>query len=129
MGIVRRIRRLTTDRAEIGLQVIANTLVGVDLIEQRRSIDADYSVDGETTINGRAFHGLFLALRKREGDQPVQSLIIPAIEYQPTRRFRLQTSKSASAIKFGRLIEQQPDWVWSTVEPIGIVAGAARDDA
>jgi hypothetical protein len=120
-------RRLTTDRAEIGLQVIANTLVGVDLIEQRRSVDADYSVDGEpTTISGRAFHGLFLTLKKREADHPVQSLIIPAIEYQPTRRFRLQTSKSASAIKFGRLIEQQPDWVWSTVEPIGLVA-AARD--
>ena len=127
LGIVRRMRRLTTDRAEIGLQVIANTLVGVDLIEQRRSVDADYSVDGEpTTISGRAFHGLFLTLKKREADHPVQSLIIPAIEYQPTRRFRLQTSKSASAIKFGRLIEQQPDWVWSTVEPIGLVA-AARD--
>jgi hypothetical protein len=130
LGIVRRMRRLTTDRAEIGLQVIANALVGVDLIEQRRSIDADYSVDGETTINGRVFHGLFLTLRKREADQPVQSLIIPAIEYQPTRRFRLQTSQSASSIKFGRLIEQQPDWVWSTVEPIGLAAAsAARDRA
>jgi hypothetical protein len=130
LGIVRRMRRLTSDRAEIGLQVIANTLVGVDLIEQRRSIDADYSVDGETTINGRAFHGLFLALRKRDADQAVQSLIIPAIEYQPTRRFRLQTSKSASSIKFGRLIEQQPDWVWSTVEPLGMAAaGTARNGA
>ncbi len=130
LGIVRRMRRLTTDRAEIGLQVIANTLIGVDLIEQRRSIDADYSVDGETTtINGRAFHGLFLTLKKRDAEQAVQSLIIPAIEYQPTRRFRLQTSKSASAIRFGRLIEQQPDWVWSTVEPIEIAAAArtARD--
>jgi hypothetical protein len=130
LGIVRRMRRLTTDRAEIGLQVIANALVGVDLIEQRRSIDADYSIDGETTINGRVFHGLFLTLKKRDSEQPVQSLIIPAIEYQPTRRFRLQTSQSASSIKFGRLIEQQPDWVWSTVEPIGLAnAASARRHA
>ncbi len=35
LGIVRRMKRLTADRAEIGLQVIANTLVGVELIEQR----------------------------------------------------------------------------------------------
>ena len=37
LGIVRRMRRLTTDRAEIGLQVIANALVGVDLVEQRKA--------------------------------------------------------------------------------------------
>ena len=36
LGIVRRMKRLTTDRAEIGLQVIANTLVGVELVEQRK---------------------------------------------------------------------------------------------
>jgi len=129
LGIVRRMRRLTTERAEIGLQVIANTLVGVDLIEQRRSIDTDYSVDGApTTTNGRAFHGLFLSLRKRESAHAVQSLIIPAIEYQTTRRFRLQTSRSSSAIRFGRLLEQQPDWVWSTVEPIGLAAARAADE-
>ena len=63
---------MTADRAEIGLQVIANTLVGVDLVEQRkRDATSDYSVDGETTtINGRVFHGLFLALRKRDGEPP-----------------------------------------------------------
>ena len=42
LGIVRRMRRLTTDRAEIGLQVIANTLVGVDLIEHRKSDGGGY---------------------------------------------------------------------------------------
>ena len=33
LGIVRRMKRLTTERAEIGLQVIANNLVGVELAE------------------------------------------------------------------------------------------------
>ncbi|HEY8244295.1 MAG TPA: hypothetical protein VII68_12595, partial [Casimicrobiaceae bacterium] len=44
LGIVRRMKRLTSDRAEIGLQVIANTLVGVELVEQKKSSggDADY---------------------------------------------------------------------------------------
>jgi hypothetical protein len=126
LGIVRRMRRLTTDRAEIGLQVIANALVGVDLVEQRRSEGADYSVDGEaTTINGRSFHGLFLSLRKREADNAVQSLIVPAVEYQPARRFKVLTSKSVTPIRFGRLLEQQPDWVWTAVEPLELASPAA----
>ncbi len=118
LGIVRRMKRLTTDRAEIGLQVVANTLVGVELVEQRKSVDADYSVNGEaTTINGRSFGGLFLSLRKRETDPVVQSLIVPAVEYQPAKRFKVLTARSANTIRFGRLLEQQPDWVWTAVEP------------
>ena len=123
LGIVRRMKKMTTDRAEIGLQVIANLLVGVDLVEQRKSLDADYSVDGETTtINGRTFQGLFLTLRKREGDSAVQSLIVPAAEYQPTKRLKLMTSKAVNPIRFGRLLEQQPDWVWATVDMLDLAS-------
>jgi cyclic-di-GMP-binding protein len=119
LGVVRRIKRLTSDRAEIGLQVIANALLGVDLIEQRKSLDADYSVDGEqTTINGRTFAGLFLALRKRNVDAPVHSLMLPAFEYQPSRRLKLQTLRSITPIRLGRLLEQQQDWVWTAIEPL-----------
>ncbi len=123
LGIVRRMKRMTADRAEIGLQVIANTLLGVDLIEQRKSVDSDYSVDGEaTTINGRTFHGLFLTLKKREGEPAVHSLVVPAVEYQPAKRLKLMTSKTINPIRFGRLLEQQPDWVWATVEPLDLAA-------
>jgi len=129
LGIVRRMKRMTSDRAEIGLQVIANTLVGVELVEQKKSSsgDSDYSVEGEhSTLDGRVFAGLFLALRKREGETAVQSLIVPAVEYQPARRFRLNTSRSTVPIRFGRLIEQQPDWVWAAVEPLDLGSGDVR---
>ena len=128
LGIVRRMKRLTADRAEIGLQVIANTLVGVELVEQRKGDGhPDYSVEGEhSTLDGRVFAGLFLALRKREGDNAVQSLIVPAVEYRPARRFRLNTSRSTVPIRFGRLIEQQPDWVWAAVEPLDLGSGDLR---
>jgi hypothetical protein len=117
LGVARRIRRLTSDRAEIGLQVIASQLLGVDLVEQRKSDAGDYSIDGEvTTINGRAFAGLLLALRKRETDAPVHSLMLPAAEYQPARRLKLQTSRAMSPIRLGRLLEQQPEWVWTAIE-------------
>jgi hypothetical protein len=119
LGVARRIRRLTSERAEIGLQVIASALIGVDLIEQRRSLDADYSVDGEiTTINGRSFAGLFLAMRKRDSDVPVHSLILPAVEYQPARKLKLQTARLITPVRLGRLLEQQPDWVWTAIEPL-----------
>jgi hypothetical protein len=129
LGIVRRIRRITSDRGEIGLQIIANSLVGVDLVEQRRTTESDYSVDGEpTTISGRMFHALFLTLRKRDGDAAVQSLIVPAAEYRPSRRFRVQTATSSLAIRFGRLLEQEPDWVWATVEPLELPPSARAAD-
>ncbi|CAG0972858.1 hypothetical protein BURK1_01321 [Burkholderiales bacterium] len=131
LGIVRRMRRLTTDRAEIGLQVIANTLIGVELCEQRRDGgNAGYAVEGQqSTLDGRMFSGLFLALRKREGESAVQSLIVPAVEYQPARRFRLNTSRTAVPVRFGRLIEQQPDWVWAAIEPFELAGGDADGPA
>jgi hypothetical protein len=46
----------------------------------------------------------------------VQSLVVPAAEYQPSKRLRLVAGKTTQPIRFGRLLEQQPDWVWATVE-------------
>jgi len=119
LGIVRRMKRLTSERAEIGLQLIASALAGVDLIEQRKSHADDYSVDGmPTTINGRIFPGLFLSLRKKGSEAAVHSLMLPAVEYQPSRKLKLQTPRSITPIRLGRLLEQQPDWVWTAVDAV-----------
>jgi hypothetical protein len=118
LGIVRRMKRLTNERAEIGLQIIANNLVGVELAEQKRG-DADYSVDGVVpTVSSRRFHGLFLSLTKRESETAIQTLIVPAGEYQAGKRLRMTAAKSSTSIAFGRLLEQQPDWIWATVESL-----------
>ncbi len=116
LGIVRRMKRLTADRAEIGMQIIANNLVGVELSSPKRG-EADYSVDGAApTVTGRRFHGLFLSLRKRNDDAPIQTLIVPAGEYQPGKRLQMSIATQTQPIAFGRLLEQQPDWIWATVE-------------
>jgi cyclic-di-GMP-binding protein len=116
LGIVRRMKRLTAERAEIGLQIIANNLVGVELSSPKRG-EADYSVDGAVpTVSGRRFHGLFLSLRKRSDDAPIQTLIVPAGEYQPGKRLQMSIATTVQSIAFGRLLEQQPDWIWATVE-------------
>src|SRR5437868_3732087 len=118
LGIVRRMRRHTSERTEIGLEIIASTLAGVDLVEQRRNAEADYLVDGdEGMINGRSFIALFLTLKKSDNGQAVQSLIVPASEYQASKRLTLVTSKSIYRVVLGGPIEQQGEWVWTAVEP------------
>lgn len=125
MGIVRRMRRLSTAHAEIGLQLIANALAGAELVEQRKQHDTDYTVDREpTTIGARRFRGLFLSFSRRAGEPTVQSLIVPHADYQPGKRYTLHTPGSARLIRFGRLLEQHTDWVWTVIEPIEPTAAA-----
>ncbi|HEX3632800.1 MAG TPA: hypothetical protein VHZ01_09865 [Casimicrobiaceae bacterium] len=129
LGIVRRMKRLTSERAEIGLQVIANNLVGVELFEQKRG-DADYSVDGVVpTVSGRRFPGLFLSLRRRDSEATIQTLIVPAGEYQPGKRMQMSVARVSQQIAFGRLLEQQPEWIWATIEPQDNGARAAAATA
>jgi hypothetical protein len=121
LAVVRRMRRLTAERAEIGVQVIANSLIAVTLVEPKRAGTEGYSVDGVGAgDDGRRFAALFLALRRRDADSSVQSLIVPPAEFQPTRRFRLETTKAAYPVRFGSLLEQAPDWVWAAIEPIDL---------
>ena len=117
--IVRRMTRRTTERAEIGLEIIANTLVGVELAEQRKFADPGYSVDGEPAmLNGRVFHGLLLAIATRPGGPEVQSVVIPAVEYHPARRFRLKTPRTVFSVRFGRQLDAQADWTWAAIESL-----------
>jgi len=119
LGIIRRMKRTSADRAEIGLAIIADSISSVEVTEQRKPGAEDYSIDGEgTTINGRRFGALLLSLRPRDAEPMVQSLVVPAVEYQPAKRYRLATDKASYKIRFGRLIEQQPDWVWTAIEPL-----------
>ena len=132
MGIVRRMRRLSAGVAEIGLQLIANTLVNASLLEQRKMRDGNYAVNGEhATDAGRRFYGLFLSFNRRASEPAVQSLIVPPVEYQPGKRYTLQEQNTVRTVRFGRLIEQQKDWVWTVIEPLepGVLPTDAKPSA
>ena len=119
LGIVRRMRRLSSVEGEIGLQLIADALVCADLSEQRKVRADDYSVNGENpAASGRQFHGLFLSINRREGEPPVQSLIVPAVEYHPSRLYTLRIGAAARPIRHGRLLEQHADWVWTVIDSV-----------
>ena len=103
----------------IGLEIIANTLVGVELAEQRKFADAGYSVDGEQAeVNGRVFRGLLLAITPRTGGPAVHSVIIPTVEYQPAKRFKVKTPRTIFPARFGRQLDAQADWAWTAIEPL-----------
>ena len=126
MGIIRRMRRLSTKDAEIGLQLIANTVASAELIEHRKPRDAHYSVNGENpAAAGRQFNGLFLSFQRRPDESPVQSLIVPAVEYHTSRRYTLRTGMSTRTIRHGRLLEQHADWVWTVIDPVAPEADTA----
>jgi cyclic-di-GMP-binding protein len=123
LGIIRRMKRTSADRAKIGLAIIADTISAVDVNEQRKRGIDEYSIDGEgTTINGRRFGALLLSLRARDGEPMVQSLVVPAVEYQPARRYQVTSEKAEYRVRFGRLVEQQPDWIWTAIEPLDAAA-------
>jgi hypothetical protein len=119
LGIVRRIRRLTTKDAEIGLQLIANSIASAALTEQKKLPDASYSVNGENPARkGRQFDGLFLSFRRRPEEAPVQSLIVPSGEYHASRRYTLRAAGSVRTIRHGRLLEEHLGWVWTVIDYI-----------
>ncbi len=126
LGITRRMRRLSAQEAEIGLQLIANALVNADLCELRKVRESDYSVNGEIpTITGREFQGLFLSFSRREGEPPVQSLIVPAVEYHASKQYTLRTGASPRTIRYGRVLERHADWVWTVADPVAPGTAAA----
>ena len=112
-------KRHNADRAEIGLQVIADTLAGVDLVEQRKrcATPNTRSTAKERRSPAACSRGAArarAARRRADGAIADRSCCrIPADE-----RYRLKTSKTDYSVRFGRLIEQQPDWIWTAIEPL-----------
>jgi len=129
LGIVRRMRRLSGNLAEVGLELIADELVDADLVEQRKGRVIGYGVGaGNAAVSGRRFAGLVLSYRRPAGGPAVQSLIVPVAEYEPTKRYLLRTGTSTRPIRFGRVLEQQSEWTWTVVEPLEPDAAAAAVD-
>jgi hypothetical protein len=125
LGIVRRMRRLSTQDAEIGLQLIANTLASAELVEQKKARDGSFPTAAQqAALAGRKFYGLYLSFRRREDEAPVQSLIVPAGEYHASRRYSLHTGSTMRTIRHGRLLEQHADWVWTVIDLVAAEGNA-----
>lgn len=119
LGIVRRMRRVSADSAEIGLQRIADSITIIELAAQQVTHDDDAPTGaGAASRRWRTLRGLFLAMHPRSRDGAVQSIILPAGEYDEHQHFRLRTRTSEYSIHFGSVMERQSDWVWAAVQSL-----------
>lgn len=113
---IRRLRRLTSDRAEVGLQVMAQAVVGVEL-EAKQSTDDTYHVDGRSvTLSTSRYVALFV-IGKASGNGPAsRSIIVPPNAYDTTVTFRVSTARAAYAVRLGGIIERHGEWLWADLE-------------
>lgn len=118
VGLIRRMRRLSANRAEIGLELIDDAPVSADLTEQRPPGEIRYTLDADPALAPRKFRGLYVRHRKRGAEPSTPSLLVPPVEYQPERRYLLKLPGSARPIQYGAMLEQHADWVWSLLEPV-----------
>src|SRR5579862_2881031 len=76
LGVVRRMKRQTAERADIGMQIIANDIAIADLEEQKRA-EVDYITDGlATTVSNRRIEALSLSLKKQDGEAAVRTVVV-----------------------------------------------------
>jgi hypothetical protein len=119
LGIVRRMRRLSATSAEIGLQLIANALISVDIVLQPTAGDAEHPVPDERASRaGRKARGLYLSFHRHTDEPAVQSVIVAPVEYRPARLCSLQTASGARMVRLGRVLERHTDWAWTVIEPV-----------
>ena len=104
--------------AEIGLQLVADSLASAELTEQKKLPDASYWVNGENHALGRKFHGLYLSFRRRPDEAPVQSLVVPSGEYHASRGYTLRAAGAVRTIRHGRLLEEHTGWVWTVIDNV-----------
>jgi len=78
----------------------------------------------DSAVAARQFRGLFLSFRRRPEESPVQSLIVPAVEFHTSRVYTLRIGRSARTIRHGRLLEQHADWVWTVIDPVPVESDA-----
>jgi hypothetical protein len=127
LGVVRRLNKVSNEEVEAGVNVIAERMVAVTFAAKRRaSEDMGYVVDGlDMSTIGERFEGLYLPPPSRP-DKPLamKTVIIPTSEYQEGRNVLLTTAHSVYTVALRHLVEQRPDWSWSTIQ---IVEKKSRD--
>jgi hypothetical protein len=123
LGIVRRIKRITADQVDLGLQIIALRPVRIMIQAQRHRLPSGYSVDGEeTTIQGQRREGFYLTPIDPDGKSASKTLIVPASEYEANQVINVNTGQTTYSILLRHALERHAEWVWTTMEVVGKTA-------
>ena len=116
LGIVRRLRRRTSENTELGVEIIAQNAT-MTMVSTLATRDSGYSVNGVDTASGsQGFHALYLPPQQYTRAAAVRSLVLPASEFAPGRRLWVRADGAAREIRLFVLLEQGTDWVWTSFE-------------
>ena len=113
VGVVRRLRRRTSEHTELGVEVIARQ---VQLMVVTRGGPRDGGFSGDTMSGaGQSFQVLDLR-PSVSGKPPIRSMILQAIEYTPGRHLTISINGVPKDIRLFAPLEQTRDWVWTAYE-------------
>jgi len=119
LGVVRRLVKATTNKADVGVSVIASRFAAVALHARRQARkDMGFVVDGvDVSTIGERFDGLYLPPPSRP-HQPLDmhTLIIPASEYVAGGSAVVIAGETVYTLALRELIERRADWCWVAVE-------------
>ena len=118
LGIVRRLRNESSRETDIGIEVVAQNLVQVQL--QAFAPTSDGYKEAET-ITGfpHNFYGLYLPAEDSSPKRKQRTLIIPRDEFdshKPEEPLSLVAGQFVYTIGLRHPLEKQADWAWAALE-------------
>ncbi|MEO8133463.1 MAG: hypothetical protein ABI831_05780 [Betaproteobacteria bacterium] len=118
IAIVRRLKRFSGGRAELGVEVIAQHAVLI-VPKPATGRDSGYRVTGvKLSIEDKSFDALYLPPTQSDLYLPQRTMVVPASEYFEHRRCALTVDGYACTVEFTAPNEQNKDWVWTTFEVV-----------
>ena len=118
LGIVRRLRHESSRETDIGIEVVAQNLVQVQL--QAFSPTSDGYKEAETVTGfPHNFYGLYLPAEDGSPKRKQRTLIIPREEFdshKPDEPLSLVAGQFVYTIGLRHPLEKQADWAWAALE-------------
>lgn len=118
LGIIRRLKKVSSSQTELGMSLIAERFKAIRLRPKRSpNQDTGIAIEGpETALLGPAIESLYLPPPSRH-HKPVlaKSVIIAASDYAAGRELILTTERSRYTVALRSIIEQRGEWCWATL--------------
>jgi hypothetical protein len=131
LGIVRRLRHQSTRETDIGIEVVAENLVQVEL---QAFAPTEEGFREAETVTGfpHNFYGLYLPAEESSPKRKQRTLIIPRDEFEshrPDEPLSLVAGQFIYTIGLRHPLEKQSDWAWAALEVLNRKPATAAGDA
>jgi hypothetical protein len=122
LSVVRRFKRLMVDRVEIGVEHIGCRPRFVKIVTDIR---LDPANDDLSKSSRRSFAAIYLPASEQSPAMPINTLLLPAREFNSGSVVRLLSSRSTYVLRLNAPIQQHLGFVWTSFSIIDKHAAAA----